>query len=277
MRSTIAAIAALALCVLSATASAQLKYAAKPAVSAAEKGKVFEINVRLETEGAIDSVLVVPLPSENFCVRSVAVFGVPDFVANSDGSAFLRSLPAKSAVTFQFKVAAPTQLSWSGSSCSVLDSAAAAGRRSPDNTRDNRIFVFNGRYRMLGADTTIHVWTESVEIKYTTSQGIFLAAGMIGVFLGYVVKSLTARRTDVTIAANQPTAKEHWKITKVLGYMFFDSIDKLVTSLVLGFGALLGMAKAGIPVGGFAVAIFLGIGIGVLADDTLISKVKTSP
>jgi hypothetical protein len=57
-------------------------------------------------------------------------------------------------------------------------------------------------------------------------------------------------------------------------YLFGTSIDKFLTSLVLGFAALLAAIKAGIPVGGAASAVLLGITIGILADDALISRLK---
>ena len=222
-----------------AIASAQLKVTVKPTVSSAEKGKVFEINVRLEASQPLDSLVIVPMASENFCMRAVPILGAPQFVANGDGSAFLGSLPASSAITVQFKVAAPTQFMGSESNCLALDSSASTrARRSPDNTRDLRTFVFDGRYRALRPDTSVHFWTESIDLKYTTSQTIFLWSGMLGVLMGYIVKSLTARRTEVNAARLVGTSRSG-QLWHLLAYMFGTSVDKFLTSLVFGFGALL--------------------------------------
>ena len=254
----------------------QLNVILEPTVSTAEKGKVFEINVKLEARGAMDDLLVIPLAPENFCVRAVPVADSATYRVLSDGSALVPSLGASSALTVQFRVQAPTQFRFSERQCddgAQVDTVAAAAR-SLDNTRDSRVFVFNGRYRVQDDSSTSRIvsWTESVEVKYTTSRTIFLWAGMLGVFLGYVVKSLTSRREEVQDAFAK--SSDAGGVTRMLTFLFGTHIDKLLTSLVLGFAALLTVQQAGIPIGGAAVAVLGGISIGILADDALISRMK---
>ena len=260
-----------------ARGSSQPKIKNTPTVATAEKVKVFEILVRVETDKRLESLAILPTAPENFCIRAAAMPGLSGYRANTDGSAFLQALTAGSAVTFQFRVAAPTELQRSRGSCWTLERTAADSvrDRTRDNTRDNRQFVFNAQYRTVGAgtDTASSLWSETVEVKYTTSQMIFLGAGMIGVLLGYIVKSLTARKKEADTAKDVSNTR-HGQLGRLLEYVFLTSIDKLLTSLVLGFGALLALAKAGIPVGGAGAALAIGISLGVLADDALISKVK---
>lgn len=258
---------------VASAASAQLKVKLTPTVVTAEKGKTFQINVRLEAEAALDSLDVILLPPENFCVQSVAMLERVRHTVNPDGSASLAALSKGSALTVQFSVSAPTQLKASGSSCGAVGRADSARYRSLDNTRDARTFVFNGRYRFAPGDTGVRLWTESVDIKYTTSQAIFLWGGMLGVVLGYLVKSLTARKPEASQARNTGTTAGG-KLWAGLVYLFATSIDKFLTSLVLGFAGLLAAIKSGIPVGGAASAVLIGITIGILADDALISRLK---
>lgn len=249
------------------------KFTITPTVTTAEKGKVFEILLRIETDERLDSMLVVPTAPENFCVRASPIAGLGGLQAKSDGSAFIPSLAGGSVMTLQFRVAAPTEWMSSGTSCPMLDGIRpdSIRPRTRDNTRDTRQFVFNVRYR-LHSDSLSHIWSDTITVKYTTSQMIFLVAGMLGVLLGYLVKSLTARKKEADTARTSTTwYGQFWQL---LVYVFGTSIDKLLTSLVLGFGALLAVVKSGIPIGGAAAAVALGITLGVLADDALISRVK---
>jgi hypothetical protein len=257
------------------TSGTEPKFKITPTVTTAEKGKVFEILLRIETDQRLDSILVVPTAPENFCIRVSPIAGLGGFQANGDGSAFISSLAGGSAMTLQFRVAAPTERMASGSSCPLLDGTRrdSTRPRTLDNTHDTRQFVFNAQYRLSGVDSLPRVWSDAVTVKYTTSQAIFLAAGMFGVFLGYLVKSLTARKNEADTARAVSTTW-YGQLGRLLEYVFGTSIDKLLTSLVLGFGGLLVVAKAGIPIGGAAAAMALGISLGVLADDALISRVK---
>jgi hypothetical protein len=264
-------IGAILACLAPRPIAAQVKITITPSVETAEKGKVFEINARIETAQALDSLRIVALAPENFCVRPVPVSDQRTYSTSTDGSVLVPFLASSSAVTVQFRVVAPAQFRFSKSTCLPADSTKLQAR-SLDNTRDNRTFVFNGRYRPR-SDTVSHAWTEAVTVKYTTSQAIFLWSGMLGVVLGYVVKSLTTRKPEAdAVRAEAKTAVA--KAGNVLVFLFGTSIDKLLTSLVLGFGALLTIQKSGIPVGGAASAVLAGITIGILADDALISRIS---
>ena len=255
---------------------AQLDVTLVPTVETAEKGKVFEINVTFEAQQAITDVSVVPLPPESFCVRATPVGEGAVYAVTSDGSAEIATLGEASALTVQFRVQAPTQLFISRQDC-----GEEKRTRTADNTRDTRVFIFNGRYRLAG-DTSWVSWTESVEVRYTTSQAIFLWAGMLGVILGYVVKSLTSRKAaaEEAIAARVQSGdftgvSGLWhRLLAILFFLVVQNIDRLLTALVLGFAALLTVQQSGVPVGGFAAAMLAGISVGVIADDAIISRLK---
>lgn len=243
-------------------------------VTSAEKGKVFEILLRIATDKRLDALSVTPLAPENFCIRLAPMSHLTGFHAGNDGSSTFTMLAEGSVVTLQYRVATPSQLLSSGSSCPALDSARArTPRLAPHgSTRDTLKFVFNAEYHIAG-DSLWRVWSDVVEVRYAMSSTMFLSAGMIGVFVGYLVKTFTARKPEVDEARS---AGQTWygRFGRLLAYLFGTSIDKFLTSLILGFAALLAVAKSGIPIGGAVAAAAMGASLAVLADDALISKVK---
>jgi len=96
---------------------------------------------------------------------------------------------------------------------------------------------------------------------------------MLGVFLGYPVKSVTDRGKEAR-AFIQDLTEGQSRLRRALAFLFAKNLDKLLTSLVLGFAALLTVQQARIPVGGAASAMLAGISIGIVADDALISRLS---
>jgi hypothetical protein len=163
---------------------------------------------------------------------------------------------------------APNEIKIFGKGCGGNDT------RSYDTTNDAKIFIFNAAFRQARDSGTIaRYWSDTIQVKYTTSQNIFLIAGLFGVFLGFVAKTLSQNRTRKT--DNATRGQDQTKIT--LWSQVKEQIPYLLTSLLIGLGALLGIASAGVPAGGFTTAVALGIGIGVLSDDAVIAKLQSTP
>jgi hypothetical protein len=115
---------------------------------------------------------------------------------------------------------------------------------------------------------------ESISLRYTTTLGHYLIAGMLGVILGYFVKTVTQNREDITALLGRETALLG-KVHRFLDYLFLTRMPLLLTLLVVGFGVLLSLAQDTLPVSSWHQALALGIGVGVLGDEQLITKIKS--
>jgi hypothetical protein len=98
-------------------------------------------------------------------------------------------------------------------------------------------------------------------------------AGLFGVLLGFVVKIATQYRQEIAEAL-----KDCETISHKTGQFFFQilitRLPLLLTLLIVGFGVLLSLAQDDLPVTSWHQAIALGIGIGILSDEQLITKIK---
>ena len=63
-------------------------------------------------------------------------------------------------------------------------------------------------------------------------------------------------------------------MTTLLYQILVARMPLLLTLLIVGFGILLSLAKDALPVTSWHQAIALGIGIGILSDEQLITKLK---
>ena len=95
---------------------------------------------------------------------------------------------------------------------------------------------------------------------------------MFGVLLGYLIKIATQYREEIGEKAK--TLQAGGKFKFLLLEVFLVRAPYLLTLIVLGFGTLLVLAKETLPVSSWHQAIALGIGIGLLGDEQLISKFK---
>ena len=139
------------------------------------------------------------------------------------------------------------------------------------STAEPKPFVFNVFYSVSG-DSILGASSQTVRasIRYTTSLGAYLLSGVLGVLLGYLIKA--GRKGQDAVLQEQRAASSNLRgfIEDRLGV----TAAGLVTSLVLGFGILTVLAREGIPVNGGFQAIALGIGLAVLTDDELLSKLR---
>ena len=110
-------------------------------------------------------------------------------------------------------------------------------------------------------------------LPYTTSLGHYLAAGLFGIFLGFLVKVLTQERDEIygTFAGAGGIGA---KAFGLVNHLLLLRIPMLLTLMVIGFGALLALANDGIPVSSWSQSIALGLGLGILGDEKLITKIR---
>ena len=110
----------------------------------------------------------------------------------------------------------------------------------------------------------------STTIQYTTSIGIYLVAGMIGAMLGHLIKTGIKKREDLskTMGFSGGLKGTGAALKELLG----TNLTGLITILIVSFGAMIVLAKDGVPVAGHMQAMALGIGLAVLTDDQLLSK-----
>ncbi|KAA0250600.1 MAG: hypothetical protein EDX89_22630 [Acidobacteria bacterium] len=232
-----------------------------PTAKVAEKGGVFQILVEITAEEPLSDVVLAPIPPDGFTVEPIPGPGVtPD---PKDVSVRIPRLDARSSITVAFRVWPPN----------FLGRPRHAKKEAPYYARGGpKSFTINVFYSSESSGGRGSL-TNRVEIPYTTSIGFYLLFGLVGLLLGHVVKTETKHRADV-VESRKAASSRSGRIASTLGFVFLTRFPALLTSLVIGFGALLTMAKDAIPVASWHQAIALGIGLALLADEQLLTKVR---
>lgn len=233
----------------------------------AEKGHNFQIHVVVTADQALTNVVVAPIEPDGFAVEALDGEGLL-LVKNGDqgetNAVRITDIPAAGSVTVAFQVHPP-------------DSFGRPWRQKKSSyysTREPKVFGFNVTGLQVSGNESKPVRvTQSVSLRYTTSIGFYLAAGLLGVLLGYLVKIATQYREEIS-AKSQHIRGTSGKLKVFLSEIFLTRAPYLLTLIVLGFGVLLVLAKEALPVSSWHQAIALGIGIGLFSDEQLISKVK---
>jgi len=254
-------------------ANAKTEFSVASTVKIAEKDHDFQIFVNVETDTSLTDVVVTSIMPIGFCVEALAVPGVTTRPAQADQTsldqcgdkpsiAYVEQL-GPSSFTIPFRVYPPN--AWgrpqSGSKSTLY------------STREDKVFAFNLSYK-TGPDAVIGNMRESISLRYTTTLGHYLIAGMLGVILGYFVKTVTQNREEIVALLGKEAAL-FGKIRRFLDYLFLTRMPLLLTLLVVGFGVLLSLAQDALPISSWHQALALGIGVGVLGDEQLITKIKS--
>lgn len=234
-----------------------------------EKGHTVQMFVTIRTDENLHDVVVSVTEPEGFSVEAVQSPGQITGDAADDmrrGTVKLQHLAEGSSVTVTFRVWAPD----------LAGNPKFGEKQSLYSTRELKEFPVNVVYTMKeGAQERTLSHTEKVSLRYTTSIGHYIIAGLFGVFLGFIVKTATQYKSEIDESLRGVTALG--ARTKVFLYQIFLSrLPLLMTLMIVGFGVLLSLAKDGLPVTSWHQAIALGIGIGVLSDEQLITKIKRS-
>jgi hypothetical protein len=134
--------------------------------------------------------------------------------------------------------------------------------RAPGDSVD---FKFDVTYKTLDTQKRGEA---SVRVFYTTAKGIYYLSGIIGVLLGYLVKNLRAPRG--------PADGVERDSLSALRRTFSLNLPNMVVALLIGAVGLLFLAREAVPALNWNQALVLGIGLGLLGDETLLEKVRGS-
>jgi len=233
---------------------------------AAEKGHSFQIHVLVTTDQALTNVVITPIVPDGFVLEGILGEGLTSVKSEEpDQSSAVRiaEIPATSSITVAFRVYPPDS----------LGRPMGQKKTSYYSTREPKVFAFNfTAMQVSGGEAKLVKATKAVSLRYTTSIGYYLAAGMVGVLLGYLVKIATQYKDEINEKSKD---KEGFEMLKVfLSEIFVVRSAYLLTLTVLGFGVLLVLSKESLPVSSWHQAIALGIAIGLFSDEQLISKFK---
>ncbi|OMH39719.1 hypothetical protein [Motiliproteus sp. MSK22-1] len=233
----------------------------------AEKGHTFQILVGLKTDEPIEDIVISVTEPDGFYIEAMESPGIAaENEAMTDFHSVLKigSLGQKSSVTAVFKVWPPD----------LLGNPREGEKRSLYSTRAPKVFSVNVFYKAKnGSAITERIYTEKISIRYTTSIGHYILSGLFGVLLGFIVKIATQYKEEINASLKKDEALSQ-KAKAFFIEVFLARFPLLLTLLIIGFGLLLSLAKDGLPVTSWHQAIALGIGIGLLSDEQLITKIK---
>jgi hypothetical protein len=233
----------------------------------AEKGHTFQILIEMKTNEPIYDIVVSITEPEGFYIEAIKSPGITaknEEETNLHSFAKISSLGQNSSITAAFKVWAPN----------MSGNPKIGDKQSLYSTREPKTFPINIFYKTKSVSGEMEgMYTEKISIRYTTSIGHYIVAGLFGVILGFIVKILTQYKQEITDSLkNSKTITQKTKI--FIFEVLIARLPLLLTLLIVGFGVLLSLAKDGLPTTSWHQAIALGIGIGILSDEQLITKIK---
>ena len=233
----------------------------------AEKGHTFQILVGLKTDAPIDDIVVSITEPEGFYIEAITSPGISSEnkkIADFHSVLRIGNLGQKSSVTAVFKVWPPD----------LFGNPKVGEKQSLYSTREPKVFTVNIYYKTKSnSNITERVYSEKISIRYTTSIGHYLLSGLFGVLLGFIVKIATQYKQEITESLKKDDQLSQ-KVKAFFFEVFLARFPLLLTLLIVGFGLLLSLAREALPVTSWHQAIALGIGIGLLSDEQLITKIK---
>ena len=230
-----------------------------PSRPSVQKGGVFDIRLNISSDQPLTMITIAPLVPHGFYLEPLPSPHID--IADSGHTVRIGRIAGQSSLAVHYRAWPP----------STFGSSHDSGDAGSVSTEEPKVFTFNVFYR-LGHDTATQEVSQMVSatVAYTTNLGVYLFSGLIGALLGTLIKTGTRNRAEIKAAV-----ESHLLIAKpfVGGWAAFVANPVgLFTSLLVTFAVLLVMAKNGIPVAGWHQAAALGIGLAVLADDQLLTK-----
>lgn len=252
-----------------------------------EKGHPFQIILTVVGVDSLRAFSVTPLMPLGFCVRPDSIAGARGVRIASDGTVYVEGLDQRGSFRMLFTVEPPRDFRLArdlldfglrrsdGCTHGRMAERQNQERNYLDTTRYSKVFSFNVLYQLTSGPPIGDV--VELKVPYTTSQAVFVTGGMIGVVLGFLVKRriqgsgttpVQTGESPVTSAQLAPNAKRGWRGR--LRELFLN--PGILSTLIIGLGILLTLAQVNVPVSSFIASIALGVGIGVVSDETLILK-----
>ncbi len=234
-----------------------------------ERGEVIQIRVKISTTEPINNIIIDPIPPEGFTMEPVPSAGIETTPDKSQ--IHINHLEARSEQIVSFTVYSPTLLS----GLHNVTQPIGLSLKEPKSFVFN-IFYNESRKNTDNSENVIqHVQTLQTNIRYTTNEIIYLFYGIIGILFGHIIKISTKDREDIEKKLEKVTSRKEilWVVFK---HIFITRLPALLTISVVGFSALLVLAKESTPVNSWDQAMALGIGLAILTDEQLLSKIKPS-
>jgi hypothetical protein len=223
-----------------------------PSRASIQKGTNFEIRMEITAPEGMSNVTIAPLVPDGFTLKAVASPGIE--LATDTSVVKLKSLPAGSNVAIVFR----------GTTPGVMTSERVS-------TEESKTFTFNVFYEKEGqsgqARSSQFV---NATVKYTTHISIYLATGLLGVWLGYLIKTGIKKRDELSKSIQGKGLKSGLRAG--IGSLMSLHLDGLFIILIIGVGALLIATRDGLPAANWYTAMAMGIGLGLLADEQLLGK-----
>jgi hypothetical protein len=247
----------------------------------AEKGHNFTILVHVSVEEPLEQLTVTGIAPDGFCLEALKMPGVTEVRSlhpldeSTSSDAPVREcagLPnivelgplGRSSFVVPFHVTPPD-----------LSGLPRTGEKgSLYSTREQKEFAFDMIWTTKSGDE--HVQgnaAATIKLRYTTTIGHYLGLGLLGVLLGFVVKTTTQEREDFRTFLGQCETLRS-KFLAIPQFLLVDRLPSLLTILVLGFGVLLTLAQDTLPISSWHQALALGIGLGIVGDEKLISRLR---
>jgi len=140
-------------------------------------------------------------------------------------------------------------------------------------TTETYRIVFNVGYRHATGSTSDPLIWQSVEVPFTGtfSREKFLCWAVVGLLVGWFIKALGAE------AMTSPTEKvpQEGNGVRILSALLTTrGISSALTSIAMGFLALLLLSRHDLPTGAIHDSLALGMGLGFLGDDQLLNRIK---
>jgi len=193
-------------------------------------------------------------PPETLADLDVEASGPPGYQISAPKSAMPSSLGAGSSYTAVYEVTPP-----------------ASGHSTTETYR----IVYNVKYRHASASSSEPQMWQSVEVPFTItfSRSRFYFWAMAGLFIGWFIKALSSFSGFVE-SPTDASIKKRRGVQTLLAFLSRREIASALTSLAMGFLALLLLSRHELPTGAIHDSLALGIGLGLLSDDQLLSRFK---
>jgi hypothetical protein len=152
--------------------------------------------------------------------------------------------------------------------------------RSGHATTEHYTIVFNARYRHATPSSAEPQMSQSVEVQFTGtfSRPKFYFWAIAGLLFGWFIKALSSfSGAELSSTATPAEAKRGVRILLAFlsrPFLSGPGITGGLTSLAMGFVALLLLSRQELPTGAIHDSLALGISIGFLADDQLLNRLK---
>ena len=157
----------------------------------AEKGHTFQILVTIKSTEPLHDIQVAVTEPEGFYAQAIGSPGIA--VVDEAGTklhsiARVAELGRNSRITVTYKVWTPK----------LLGGSKAGDKKSLYSTRDPKKFPVNIFYQSQADTGAVNgSYSTIVTIRYTTSIGHYLIAGLFGVLLGFMVKIATQYKEEI--------------------------------------------------------------------------------